>query len=275
MLGPLGDCKLRERGPFPRGPVVHALIAAVVGLMSAGISTRPIAAQCVRPDPVPQSQPANLGQLKLELTYYQCSGLYDREIAQILKRVRGYVERRVSENAKRSGAQRQNLALVLDIDETSLSNWLALKADDFGFFAHGSCPLTPNDPCGFDDWIGQHKAPAIAPTLELFNVAKAHGVAVFFVSSRREDQRQATIENLKAVGYDGWHDVMLRAQGDPSSVQQYKTAKRQAIEKSGFRIIANVGDQLSDLRGGHAEEVFKLPNPFYLVPADKKAGPGR
>jgi len=27
-----------------------------------------------------------------------------------------------------------------------------------------------------------------------------------------------------------------------------------------------VGDQLSDLSGGHAERTFKVPNPFYFVP---------
>ena len=30
--------------------------------------------------------------------------------------------------------------------------------------------------------------------------------------------------------------------------------------------IANLGDQESDLIGGHAERTFKLPNPFYLMP---------
>jgi len=30
--------------------------------------------------------------------------------------------------------------------------------------------------------------------------------------------------------------------------------------------VANVGDQLSDLAGGHAGRDFKLPNPFYHIP---------
>jgi len=29
-------------------------------------------------------------------------------------------------------------------------------------------------------------------------------------------------------------------------------------------IIANIGDQESDLAGGFAEKTFKLPNPFYI-----------
>ncbi|MDQ0403073.1 hypothetical protein J2S50_001622 [Streptomyces sp. DSM 40167] len=30
-------------------------------------------------------------------------------------------------------------------------------------------------------------------------------------------------------------------------------------------IVANVGDQYSDLRGGHADRTYKLPNPTYFV----------
>jgi putative acid phosphatase of HAD superfamily subfamily IIIB len=41
---------------------------------------------------------------------------------------------------------------------------------------------------------------------------------------------------------------------------------RAAIEQQGCRIIASVGDQYSDLAGGHEDKAFKLPNPFYFLP---------
>ena len=41
---------------------------------------------------------------------------------------------------------------------------------------------------------------------------------------------------------------------------------RERIEKDGYTIIANAGDQPSDLAGGHAEMTFLLPNPFYRIP---------
>ena len=44
-----------------------------------------------------------------------------------------------------------------------------------------------------------------------------------------------------------------------------KSSARAAIEARGYVIIANIGDQHSDLRGGHAERTFKLQNPFYLM----------
>ena len=50
------------------------------------------------------------------------------------------------------------------------------------------------------------------------------------------------------------------------SAADYKTPIRAAIEKEGYTIVANIGDQPSDLLGGFAERIFLLPNPFYRVP---------
>jgi acid phosphatase len=34
----------------------------------------------------------------------------------------------------------------------------------------------------------------------------------------------------------------------------------------GYTIVENMGDQPSDLLGGHAEKKYLLPDPFYRVP---------
>jgi len=47
--------------------------------------------------------------------------------------------------------------------------------------------------------------------------------------------------------------------------EDYKAVFRQDVEKKGYKIILNIGDQLSDLIGGHSERTYKLPNPFYFV----------
>jgi len=46
----------------------------------------------------------------------------------------------------------------------------------------------------------------------------------------------------------------------------YKTGARKDLEKKGARIVLNVGDQQSDLSGGHAKYTVKLPNPMYFTP---------
>ena len=207
--------------------------------------------------PSEERQPRNIDSLKDELRYYKCSGAYDRDFSQIIDQVISYVLKRAKAGGK--------LALVLDIDETSLSNWAEINANDFGFVPHGSCTL-PTGPCGDDAWEQLADA-TVLDTLRLFKVAKANNIAVFFVSGRREKFKDATGQNLRKAGYSDWTDLLLRPDDDRSTVEYFKTTTRREIEEQGgYTIIANVGDQYSDLRGGHAEQVFKLPNPFYFIP---------
>ena len=47
---------------------------------------------------------------------------------------------------------------------------------------------------------------------------------------------------------------------------QYKSGTRAYIESQGYNVVADFGDQFSDLKGGHADKVFKMPNPNYYLP---------
>ena len=50
------------------------------------------------------------------------------------------------------------------------------------------------------------------------------------------------------------------------SAADFKAPQRAQIEQQGYTIIANVGDQPSDLDGGFSQRTFLLPNPFYRIP---------
>ena len=46
----------------------------------------------------------------------------------------------------------------------------------------------------------------------------------------------------------------------------YKSAERAKLEKSGYRIIGNTGDQWSDILGNPTgRRTFKLPDPMYYI----------
>jgi predicted secreted acid phosphatase len=47
---------------------------------------------------------------------------------------------------------------------------------------------------------------------------------------------------------------------------QYKSGTRAYIESQGYDIVANFGDQFSDLLGDFADKTFKMPNPNYYLP---------
>ena len=245
------------------------LIAASVVVSLAMAPNLALAAPADCPAPVPNHIPApppgtlNVGTIKTLLRDYHDKS-YNDDVAAVFDSARKLVEQRAS--------QSKRPALVLDIDETSLTNWPNLAADDFGFVAGGSCDVLPAGPCGFNRWILSSNAEAIGPALKLFKAAKLIGVGVIFITGRPDSQRDATVINLEHAGFDGWTELHTRPDRDPRTVQQYKTDERIAVEKEpeGYTIIANVGDQWSDLRGDstgdHGGCPFKVPNPFYFIP---------
>jgi hypothetical protein len=208
----------------------------------------------------------NAGNWEPNLVSYHDSGVYANEITLIDNIAERYALKAAQQGPKRghhghhhakhngSGRGQTKPAIVLDIDETSLSNYGAILADNFTFGTHSQAEAT------------EETGVAIPQTLKFFNDAKAAGIAVFFVTGRRENTRAHTESNLHREGYDGWQQLYLKPDASTQTTVQYKTAAREDIESQGYRIVANVGDQFSDLVGGHAQKAFKLPNPFYYLP---------
>jgi predicted secreted acid phosphatase len=207
----------------------------------------------------PIEEPAvNIDKHKKQLRAYH-AGNYNDDIELVFQDALAYVER-----------QRENVkwpAIVLDIDETSLSNWPNIDADDFGFIKSGMCSLKSTFPCGFDAWILKGRAPKIDATLVFFNAVRAKHIAVFFVTGRRDSQRAVTIRNLRRAGFKGWTGLRTRPDDDnEKSIVGFKSGERARIERDGYEIIASIGDQQSDLDGGHLKCPFKVPNPYYFIP---------
>ncbi|KAL3696581.1 hypothetical protein R1sor_010657 [Riccia sorocarpa] len=90
-------------------------------------------------------------------------------------------------------------------------------------------------------------------------------VGIFFVSARSESQRDVTAENLIAAGYDqGWEGLILRqSHEDALTNKDFKSLHRAELERKGYRILFNIGDQWSDLEGPPENRGFKLSNPMY------------
>jgi hypothetical protein len=126
---------------------------------------------------------------------------------------------------------RVRAAIVLDIDNTAL----------------------------VDEYSDSLLLPATAPILEVARQAKAAGAAVFFVTNRPEIIEPWTEYNLDEAEYpvDG---LYTRPTFDFQPVESLKTNARIAIERRGYTIVANIGNNDTDLVGGHAERTFKLPD---------------
>jgi hypothetical protein len=193
------------------------------------------------------------GDYSSPLKDYHDSGAYKRDLQKVDGAARAYLKQRVSElRAKRSAPKP---AIVLDIDETSLSNYKNLANANFtnvvGALAVG---------------VANADDPPVAPTLRLYHLARYKNVAVFFITGRPDNipfVRSQTAANLQSAGYKHWTGLALKPSSDATVA--FKSGQRANIESQGYHIIANVGDQESDLQGGHADRAFKLPNPYYFI----------
>jgi len=191
----------------------------------------------------------NLDAFKGRLIQYHDSEKYEKEISAVIKQAKTYLKTRLAQKSPKK------LAMVLDIDETSLSNYNDMFDMQFGGKLKDIIAEEGN---GTDT--------VIKPTLELYQYAKAHKVAVFFVTGRSEIYRTATIKNLKLANYKNWDDLILKPkkyEHKPAAI--YKIAARKAITNKGYDIVINIGDQMSDLSGGYSDKIFKLPNPYYFI----------
>jgi acid phosphatase len=224
-----------------------------VALVLAGCATHQRVAPAA---PLPPPVPA-LWETQRQITDYIDSGRYDADVARVAGEALAWLETRAPQVPKP--------AIVLDIDETSLSNWPAYRANQWARIVDGPCDLV-HGPCGVRAWQAMGRDAAIAPTLQLAERARALGVAVFFVTGRPPELRAATERNLDAQGYR-WTEVILLPKGRKfASAVEFKSEARRHIEEQGYTILLTMGDQQSDLDGGFAERTFKLPNPVYFLP---------
>jgi predicted secreted acid phosphatase len=213
------------------------LLLAVVMLASSGCAT-------LRPS----REPANLSDLKARLQAYSASGAYQEDVAAVALRANRHVQRRIA-NAKLG----ERLAIVFDIDETTITNLPHITSLDYGYV-----------PKLWYDWVAQAQGPAIVPVQIVYDTAVRANIRVFFITGRTEASRAATERNLRSVGYDTFQKLYCKP-SDADSTREFKTGVRRQLVGEGYIIIANIGDQHSDLEGGYAEKTFKLPNPFYRI----------
>ena len=211
-----------------------APLAAILALAGAGCSTA-------------THEPPNLYPHKQQVRTYVDSGQYLRDIDAAAAKAKTWIEIR----AARGGTR---LTVVFDLDETLFFNWPLISAMDFGYVTSE-----------WNRWVEEARAPAIESVRDVYRTTRRLGVDVVFITGRPENQRASTERNLRGIGCDDHAQLILKGEGDRSTSVAFKTAVRQRLGLEGRTIIANVGDQISDLEGGFSERTFKLPNVFYVT----------
>lgn len=148
--------------------------------------------------------------------------------------------------------QKKPRALMVDIDETMLDNSPSQ--------AYGIKTRIAFNTKDWFAWTAMRKAKAIPGAVDFVNYASSKGVKVFFVSNREEVEKQATLDNLKSVGFNDVSSDNLFLQVKESS----KEARRQFILQK-YRIVLSIGDNLDD----HSSVFEKKPVAERFAETDK------
>ncbi len=179
-----------------------------------------------------------------------------------------------SDDAKRP------LAVIVDIDETILSNGLF----QYQLLSEGK---TFNEQA-WTEWVNQARSKPVPGALDYVNHAAQKGVTVFYLSNRDIALFQPTWLNLKQAGFpldEKKHQLIMRETQQNSTGENDpiwdKSARRADIAKH-YRVVQMIGDSLDDFMNNTGnmtpterrdasshylaywgEKWFMLPNPVY------------
>jgi predicted secreted acid phosphatase len=211
-----------------------AALACLIALVGAGAT---LAAE--------PKQPATPAEIRA----YHDSGEWNKDIGKQVAKAKAFVKKWLKTHRK---PRPKKPAIVLDIDDTSLSLYGCAEARDFEDAS--LCAV-------------QSDLPAIKQVRSLYRYARARKLAVFFITGRPEPLRELSANTLKAAGYTGKLNLTLKPTSYTNeTLVGYKSGARKKIQRKGYRILANLGDQRSDLKGGYSLKTYKLPNPMYFTP---------
>lgn len=187
----------------------------------------------------------NLDLVKKELRQYVNSGEYYSDINEQINQAVLIVSKYIG---------MKNKAVIIDIDETMVSEYDFMVQYDFGWFDEN-----------LEKAQNYEHFPSFKCVVDFVNYCINSDIIVITLSSRRERHRNTVVNLLNNAGYKKISNIALRPNEDKGTIQNFKTSQRKKIIEDGFDIILNIGDQPSDLDGGYAENIIKIPNPFYLI----------
>jgi predicted secreted acid phosphatase len=286
----------RERGRLGRSwPMLVGAAIAAVGLAVGSLTAASAAAGHGGPpsidqqaakvhaedayDPVNGNNELNLGVLEDQIEHYYGSASatypvvgtvtipsstsnYAKQMKQIVAGAEAYLAAAIH---RHYGAGKP--AVVFDIDDTLLNTYDYEIAEQFGYTSASNAV-----------WINAAAFPAVFYMPQLVSFAASHGYAVFFITGRPQSQTAATVKDLTSAGYAAPQPgrLFLKPSTPPSYLHcanpsscttiEYKSGTRKYISSLGYTIVADFGDQYSDLLGGDAGHQVKIPDPMYYLP---------
>ena len=149
------------------------------------------------------------------------------------------------------------LAIIADVDETVLDN----SPYDGKLILNN----TTYNRESWVEWGNLEIAKAIPGSLEFLIYASEKNVEIFYISNRYSEQLEATVNNLKKLGFPDAKESNVLLRGDTRS----KSERRKSVSDN-YEVIMLIGDNLSDfndefeikLYNERSDQTDKLKNEF-------------
>ena len=149
------------------------------------------------------------------------------------------------------------LAIIADVDETVLDN-----------SPYDGKLILNNTAYNRESWVkwgNLEIAKAIPGSLEFLIYASEKNVEIFYISNRYSEQLDATVNNLKKLGFPDAKESNVLLRGDTRS----KSERRKSVSDN-YEVIMLIGDNLSDfndefeikLYNERSNQTDKLKNEF-------------
>lgn len=190
------------------------------------------------------TRPINLSISKKNIKEYYSTGKYDEELSAAIDKALKNLEKIEVKNS---------YAVIFDVDETALSNFQYVIEYDFGY-----------DKESWNKWVLSEKAEAIPEVKKLYDYLIDRNFKIIFLTGRTLNHYQATYNNLINEGYNIF-DTLICKTVDEKKISNYnfKNENRKNLTLNGYKIVATVGDQETDLTGENTGLKIKIPNYLY------------
>ena len=218
-------------------------------------------------------------------TYYNATdGIADKDSSPYIDELTAKTARltaQLTKSCAKAVRRGEKPAVVLDADDTTLWTY-DMEDNDMQFVF---------DPAVQDrDWVQKQRFPATPGMVELVAAVGKSGCSIIGLTGRNDTQKDATLGNLEKVGYVGfsrdlyftkwrsgttptaldpnrtWFAGTPCADGVCTTIEYKSLTRKHIVDDLGYDVVANLGDQFSDLIGGYADRSVKLPNPTYYLP---------
>jgi len=234
----------------------------------------PVAAKPAGPGPNDLLQATAWAQLSVEhdLVYRE---IYRDAREKLLEALKDRHWDALPHDERHNQVARLKPAVILDVDETVLDNspYQARLIRKHAYYNDAS----------FAAWAQQERARALPGALAFTRFAARHGVRVFYLTNRPQYLDQATLDNLRKLGFPVQGDAFLglgTLVKGCELIGSQKTCRRELIGRH-YRVLMQFGDQLGDFvtvlsntPAGRRQAIrpyldwigerwFVLPNPMY------------